>query len=131
MIPVFCAARQLSEYWLTIFHISLPSLACKEVQWLLRFHQHRSLSSPNLALRKQATVKRKRLWINSSYADPSVHARPPQGLNGHPPGPRVNPHPSIRVRSSLGVEETVEIAKSVAAALSFTHSHGVIHRDKR
>ncbi len=29
----------------------------------------------------------------------------------------------------LGVEETVEIAKSVAGALSFAHAHGVIHRD--
>ncbi|MCH7491170.1 MAG: protein kinase, partial [Gemmatimonadetes bacterium] len=29
----------------------------------------------------------------------------------------------------LGIEETVEIAKSVAAALSFAHSRGVIHRD--
>ncbi|MCH8992077.1 MAG: protein kinase [Acidobacteria bacterium] len=29
----------------------------------------------------------------------------------------------------LGVEETVEIAKSVAAALSFAHERGVIHRD--
>ncbi len=29
----------------------------------------------------------------------------------------------------LAVEETVEIAKSVAGALSFAHSHGVIHRD--
>ncbi len=29
----------------------------------------------------------------------------------------------------LGVEETVEIAKSVAAALSFAHDRGVIHRD--
>ncbi len=29
----------------------------------------------------------------------------------------------------LAVEETVEIAKSVAAALSFAHERGVIHRD--
>ncbi|MCH7875182.1 MAG: serine/threonine-protein kinase, partial [Gemmatimonadetes bacterium] len=29
----------------------------------------------------------------------------------------------------LSVEETVEIAKAVAAALSYAHSHGVIHRD--
>ncbi len=29
----------------------------------------------------------------------------------------------------LGVEETVEIAKSVAAALNFAHEHGVVHRD--